>query len=108
MSESKKDRNRRKARERDQLGHSKGRGKGHKKGKGKGHEKHHEDPAPVVSPEPVLTIVPDDVVEEEEEEKAEPAWKRFEDKPQWDKFDGNLPPGLAKPKDEDEDDELPS
>ena len=75
MSETKKERNRRKANERSQLG--KGHAKAHDKGLGKGHEKHHDDPPPPpvsaeptppppVSAEPVVTIVPDnaeDVIE---------------------------------------------
>ncbi len=57
MSETKKERNRRKSEESRSKGHA----KAHDMGLGKGHEKHHDDsPPPPVSAEPVLTIVPDD------------------------------------------------
>ena len=62
MSETKRERNRRKSAE--------FKSKAHDKGLGKGHEKHHDDPPPLppppvsavptpVSAEPVVTIVPD-------------------------------------------------
>lgn len=41
----------------------------------------------------------EEVIQAEEEVSSEPAWKNFEDKPQWKKFDENLPPGLAKKED---------
>ncbi len=63
MSETKRERNRRKGGEAKSKAHA----KAHDMGLGKGHEKHHNDPPPPpVSAEPVVTIVPDnaeDVIE---------------------------------------------
>ena len=69
--------------------------------RGKGHEKHHNDPLPPVSSEPVLTIVPDDVVEEELREVEEEIMAE-EEKDSWDNFEESYE------LEEESDDDLPS
>ncbi len=75
MSETKRERNRRKGEEARSKGHA----KAHDMGLGEGHEKHHDDPPPV-SAEPVVTIVPDNA-EDVIESMKDFTWNKKQRKP---------------------------